>query len=149
MTATFPTESTSFFNGVTCEWTHQFVWHASPITMNAAHNGKANRWTINDMIAEWRKAFRLMSEGCERLAWCHIVVDHYTGTRREVDPVACAPSYKAALDGLRAWTDKETGVSHPGVLEDDGPRYVRSVLFNAPVFAGYDALVLTLKGPAA
>jgi hypothetical protein len=118
--------------------THTFVWPVAPVTMNAAHNGKANRWILNGMIAEWRDGHEMMARGCAALEWCHITVDHLTATRRKTDPVACAPSYKAALDGIR----------RGGVIVDDGPDYVRTVTFNAPVYAGYDALIVTLDGPA-
>lgn len=115
------------------------VWPDAPWTMNDAHNGRVNRWAMNALIAEWREAFRLMSLGAPKLAWCTIVVDHLVGTMRSIDPVACAPAYKAALDGVRL----------AGVIDDDDGGHVRRVVFNPPVFDGRDALILTIDGPVA
>lgn len=146
---TLPLESDQFFNGVTMEWTLRFVWNDRPWTLNEAHNGKVNRWAANARIAEWRTALRLMSEGCPRLAYCDVTVDHVVGTQRSVDTVACAPAYKAALDGLRDWTD-DHGLRRYAVLPDDNPTYVRDVTFHPPTYEkGRDALIITLVGPAA
>jgi hypothetical protein len=130
-------ESSSFFNGVTAEWTHQFIWPEKPFLMNALNNmhyGQAAQ-----LRAHWREAFRLMAESCEPLIECRIDVDHHTQTRRSVDVAACMPAYKAALDGVVA----------AGVLEDDGPHIVRRVTFHAPQYVGRDALILTITGCAA
>lgn len=115
---------------------HVFVWPEKPFTVNAAN---ASRWKWIAARAEWRDAHQLMAHGCQPLAWCNITVDHLTATRRAVDVAACLPSYKAALDG----------VVLAGVLPDDTPTYVRRVTFNAPIFAGRDALIITMEGPVA
>lgn len=140
----YPSESQSytvpdsgyFIAGWGAKWVHQFVWNAPIFTINAANQ---KRWAWIEARKEWRDAHQLMAQGCQPLAWCNITVDHLTATRRSVDVAACLPSYKAALDGI----------VNAGVLPDDTPTYVRQVTFNAPVFAGRDALVVTLEGPAA
>lgn len=68
-----------------------------------------------------------------------VAEDRILWNRRPVDVGACLVSYKAALDG----------VVLAGVLPDDSPVFVRSVKFTAPVYAGRDALIITLEGPAA
>ena len=133
-----PAESDQFFNGVTMEWTLRFVWPESAFTVNWALNH--HHTSVSREIKAWREPFRLMALGCAPLAWCSIVVDHVVPTRRSVDPGAAFLAYKAALDGIVL----------AGVLEDDSPHYVRSVTFNAPTYEkGRDALIVTLKGPAA
>lgn len=126
------TESVSEYNfGV---WTHYFYWPEAPWTMNAANNMHFRQEA--PLRAEWRSAFELMSAGCAALESATVTVHHFTATRRKVDPCACMPAYKAALDG----------VVRGGVLTDDGPDFVRAVTFAAPVFMGRDALVLVLVG---
>lgn len=113
-----------------------FVWPERPFTLNTAN---AKRWDWIKARAEWRDAYTAMARGCTPLAWCTVTVDHLTATRRNVDAAACIPSFKAALDGI----------VNAGVLTDDNAHIVRRVTFNAPLFAGRDALILTLEGPAA
>jgi hypothetical protein len=57
-----------------------------------------------------------------------------------MDVCAEALAVKAALDGI----------VDGGVLPDDNPEYVRSVLFLSPVFIdGEERVIVTLEGPAA
>lgn len=128
------TESDAFFNGVTNQWTLRFVWPEKPFTANWALNHHHTQ--VSREIGAWREAFRLMGQGCPRLARCNIEVAHETATRRNVDVAACAPTVKAAIDGL----------VRAGVLEDDDAQHVLSVRFNAPVYTGRDALLVTLVG---
>lgn len=128
------TESTSRFNFG--QWQHVFVWEGKPFTMNEANN---KRWEWIRARKEYREAFRLMALGCAPLESAIVSVHHLTSTRRAVDPCACVPSYKAALDGI----------VRAGVLPDDGPAYIKGVYFTAPVYAGRDALIVELTGDAA
>lgn len=57
-----------------------------------------------------------------------------TGTPRP-DAAACAPTVKAAIDGLADY----------GIVADDGPDHVRGVMFVAPVFGDADHLVLVIE----
>lgn len=141
----YPTESYSVIAGEDCPCSdpactpsarHVFVWPEKPFTLNQAN---AKRWVWIEARKQWREAFTLMARGSTPLAWCNVTVDHLVGTRRNVDVAACTPSFKAALDG----------VVLAGVLVDDTAAIVRRVTFNAPVYAGYDALIITLEGPAA
>lgn len=146
VTATdYPTESYTWLSDP-CECSdpecprsarHVFVWPLRPMTVNVAV--RSHHRVVSAFTAEWREAFRLMAQGCVPLAWCTIVVEHLTATRRKVDVGAGALATKAAIDGI----------VDGGVLVDDGPDYVRRVTFNAPVYAGYDALIVTLDGPVA
>ena len=109
--------------------------YARPSTMNY-ERGTANRWAIAAATKEWRAAFATLArqQHIPQLGPVDIVVEHETRTRRKVDTVACAPSYKAAQDGLR----------DAGVLVDDTPEFVRSVKFLPPHRTGRDAVSLTL-----
>ncbi len=132
----WPTESYSQQNTLTGIWQHCFVWPEKPPTANA--------WNLMHHAvrakhrAEWRTAFELMARGCQPLATCDVTVWHLTGTRRNVDVCACAPAFKAALDG----------VVLAGVLADDNAKIVETVTFVAPQYAGYDALIVQLRGGA-
>lgn len=112
------------------------VWPEKPWLMNADNN--LHHRQRAKMRAEWRDAFADLARGCPPMRYAKIVVCHETATRRKVDACACAPAYKAALDGVVA----------AGVLPDDGPEFVGPVVFNAPEYTGRDALVITLTGPA-
>lgn len=78
-----------------------------------------------------RKA-RLPKGVDEILVTAHPIVRR--GTTR-ADAAACAPTVKAAIDGL---------VDH-GFIPDDGPDHVRGVMFVAPAFGDADRLVLVLE----
>lgn len=117
--------------------TVRLVWPDAPLTMNAARLLHHRSWSKR--VKEWRDAFQQLAQGCPRLAWCDETIDHETATRRRVDIAACAPSEKAAIDG----------VVLAGVLEDDSAEFIRTKLFRPPTYTGRDALVITLEGPAA
>lgn len=114
-------------------WEHVFAYNAKPFTLNQANQ---KRWAWIEARQEWRSVFQAMALGCAPLASCHVHVKHLLGTRRKVDVGACMPSVKAAVDGIVL----------AGVLEDDGPAFVTGMTFQAPVFAGRDALIVELVG---
>lgn len=117
---------------------HVFVWPERPMTMNQAARGSWH--TSARFTAEWREAFRLMSQGCAPLAWCNITVQTIHGSDRRMDACAEALAAKAALDGI----------VDGGVLPDDNPLYVRSIKFAAPVFIkDEERVIVTLDGPVA
>lgn len=112
-------------------WTLEY--RAQPPLMNAERSG---HWrTRSRSTEEWRSTFGWLAreQRVPHLEACSIVVEHLVGTRRRVDPVACFPAAKAAIDGL----------VDVGVLDDDCGPYVRSVMFCAPEYVrGVDAVRL-------
>lgn len=103
--------------------------------MNAERSG---HWrTRAGSTAVWRTAFFWLAQEqhVPHLDACTIVVEHLVSTRRRIDPAACLPGAKAAIDGL----------VDAGVLDDDSGQYVHAVTFTAPRHvAGFDALRLTI-----
>jgi hypothetical protein len=75
--------------------------------------------------------------GVGQLGPCDIVVRTVLPDRRgRHDTAACYPSYKAAQDGL----------VDAGVWPDDNPKWVRTVVFEAPVIRkGQTGLELELR----
>lgn len=117
---------------------HCFVWPERPVTVNVATRAHWRR--AAQFTADWRQAFAAMSTGCTPLAWCHVEVQTIHGTNRKMDAAAEALAVKAALDGI----------VDGGVIPDDQPAYVRSIMFHAPVFLkGQERVIVTLTGPSA
>lgn len=123
------------------------VWPTRPWLMNADNNlHYRDRATYR---AEWRNAFRKLSYGCPRLAWCDLEVVHETRTRTKTDYASCAPAAKAAVDGCRDFKNERTGETYRRILADDNPDYVGSCKFWTPVYTGRDAVTIILRGPLA
>lgn len=73
------------------------------------------------------------AKGIPHLDAATITVEHrYTGPKPDVG--ACAPTAKAAIDGL----------VDAGVLDDDGPDHLFSVTYVTPVHGAVNELVLTI-----
>lgn len=123
------------------------VWPARPWLMNADNTMHYRERAANRKA--WRDAFRRLSYGSPRLAWCDIEVVHETPTRRSTDYAAAAPAAKAAVDGCRDFKNERTGEPYRRILEDDSPAFVASCKFWTPVFTGRDALTIILRGPQA
>lgn len=68
-----------------------------------------------------------------------VVQPLHANARSPQDVAACAPAAKAAIDGL----------VDAGVIPDDGPNFVVSVLFLQPHVAGVDGMQLTIAELAA
>jgi crossover junction endodeoxyribonuclease RusA len=86
----------------------------------------------------WRQAFALLAREARLptgLAAVTVDVTHERPNRRSLpDPAACAPSAKAALDGLVDY----------GLIPDDGPEHVHSVTFRVAV-TGRHALTIRIE----
>lgn len=95
--------------------------------------GRANR------TKEWRAKFAELADGFAPLRSIEVIVLPEVRNRTMPDTGACIGAAKAAIDGL----------VDAGVIPDDGPKYVRSITFLAPVVTGTDALVLRIEGDRA
>ena len=126
----------------TSTWTLSYQQRPWTLNSERGRGGKdSGHWAVRSRLkAEWRHAFKILArEQCiPPLQWVQVTVLHHCRDRRLPDPVACFPAYKAALDG----------VVDARVIRDDGPAYVHSVTFEAPVTTGVAELVLVLEGPA-
>lgn len=115
---------------------HVLVWPERVMTVNTAI--RTHHRVVAEFTAHWRDAHRLMSTGCQPLAWCHITAQYVHGTNRKIDVGAEALAVKASIDGC----------VDGGVLPDDNPTYVRSVTYLPAVYIkGEERLILTLEGP--
>lgn len=85
----------------------------------------------------WRHAFAMLTLAAKvpTLERVDVVVTplHANG-RSPQDVAACAPAAKAAIDGL----------VDAGVMVDDGPAWLRRVIFEQPEVGGCDGLRLTI-----
>lgn len=90
------------------------------------------------MRAEWRQAFRIlaMQHHIPSLDRIRVTVEHTKAGKGKVpDVCACAPSVKAAIDGL----------VDAGVIPDDGPAHLVAVEFLAPTRGTEHAVSLTIE----
>jgi hypothetical protein len=85
----------------------------------------------------WRKSFELLarSEKIPNMSWLNVVIEPHQKGGRLQDVGACNPAVKAAIDGI----------VDAGVLPDDGPTYVKSLIFLPPK-NDRNSLVLYLRG---
>lgn len=107
-----------------------------PWTLNVERQG--NRWKRAKLVAEWRAEFaRLATERqIPSLSAVHVTaIPHLRNRASMPDTGACIGAAKAAIDGL----------VDAGVLAEDGPAVVRSLLFVAPEVTGTDALELEVR----
>lgn len=90
------------------------------------------------MRAEWRQAFRILAMTGHVPAVDQIrVTVHHTkaGPGKVPDVCSCAPSVKAAIDGL----------VDAGVIPDDGPDHLVAVEFVAPTRGAAHAVTLEIQ----
>ena len=116
------------------EWSIEH--NAKPLLVNAE---RSSHWSARAAAtAEWRTAFGWLAREAKipALASIEVVVEHFTKTQQMPDVCACLPAAKAGIDAL----------VDVGVIPDDGPWWVRSVTFLAPVFTGRDGVRLTVRG---
>lgn len=106
-----------------------------PWTTNAERAG--NRWERAKLTKEWRSGFQLLakSEKIPPMAWITVTVEPHQKGGRLQDVGACNPAVKAAIDGL----------VDAGVLPDDSPEFVRSLVFLPPK-KDKNALVIYIRG---
>jgi hypothetical protein len=114
------------------------TYQAKPMLSNET---RRQSWhAVAAMTREWREVFGQLAaiEGAEACDVIAVTVDHVKAGKGKVpDVCACAPSVKAAIDGL----------VDAGIIPDDGPRHLRSVTFNAPTRGTVDSVTLTIEEP--
>ena len=107
-----------------------------PLTVNKVASLHRQAWATH--TREHRLLWQLLTRNAKvpPLGRIRVTVTPLHKDRRSPqDVAACAPAAKAAIDGL---------VDH-GVIEDDGPEYLLSVLFLPPDVCGVDGLRLTIE----
>ena len=108
---------------------------ARPWTTNAERAG--NRWASAELVKTWRTAFELLakSERIPAMAWISVTAEPHQKGGRLQDVGACNPAVKAAIDGI----------VDAGVLPDDSPQYMKSLIFLPPQ-NDKNSLVLYIRG---
>ena len=108
-------------------------------TMTVNRERSGNLWEHRKHTKEWRMIFALLAKQAKmpRLAWCDVIVKPRQRMGKLADCGAIMPSAKAAIDGI----------VDASVLPDDGPEFVRSLKFEAPVRGetGLDLLIIGVK----
>lgn len=114
---------------------YRLEFNQRPITTNAERAG--NRWERAKVTKEWREAFAWLAkaEQVPQMSWISVTVEPHQKGGRLQDVGACNPSAKAAIDGL----------VDAGILPDDSPEYVRSLIF-LPPHKDKNSLVIYIRG---
>lgn len=114
---------------------YRLEFNQRPITTNAERAG--NRWERAKVTKEWREAFAWLAkaEQLPSMSWISVTVEPHQKGGRLQDVGACNPSVKAAIDGL----------VDAGILPDDSPQYVRSLIFLPPQ-KDKNSLVIYIRG---
>jgi hypothetical protein len=122
-----------------CSDTHnqEFSLHFAqkPWTTNSERAG--NRWERALNVKTWRSAFFYLAkqQKLPQLTNVEITVEVFQEKGRLQDVGACNPACKAAIDGL----------VDAGVMEDDSPKFLKSIKFLQPVRAT-NGMTLHIKG---
>lgn len=115
----------------------QLEYRARPFTVNYIYGRVSRHQQRNDLVQEWRDAFRLLAleQKIPQLDAIQVFAWPLLRDRRVQDVGACYLAVKAAIDGLE----------DAGVILDDDPRYVRLIAMGPPVMqAPYDALRMVI-----
>jgi len=114
---------------------YRLEFEQRPWTTNAERAG--NRWERAKLTKEWREAFAWIakSHGIPQMRWISVTVEPHQKTGRLQDVGACNPAVKAAIDGL----------VDAGIVIDDSPEYVKSLIFLPPK-KDRNSLVLYIRG---
>ena len=114
---------------------YRLEFEKRPWTTNAERAG--NRWERASLTKEWREAFAWLAryEEIPPMRWLSVTVEPHQKGGRLQDVGACNPAVKAAIDGL----------VDAGVLPDDSPEFVRSLIFLPPL-KDKNSLVIYLRG---
>ncbi len=106
-----------------------------PWTTNGERAG--NRWQRAELVKTWRSAFNILakSEQIPEMEWISVTVEPHQKGGRLQDVGACNPAVKAAIDGI----------VDAGVLPDDSPKYMKSLIFLAPQ-NDRNSLVIYIRG---
>jgi crossover junction endodeoxyribonuclease RusA len=108
-----------------------------PFTLNAErtwHHHKRAK-----IVRQWREAFAVLAAEAAIPGGIEAIeveaTPYLTPRGRTQDVAACMPAVKAAIDGL----------VDAGVIEDDSPKYLKSLTFNAPIRCDENSLVLVVR----
>jgi len=114
---------------------YRLEFNQRPWTTNSERAG--NRWERAKQTKEWRQAFELLAKSGKipPMSWISVTVEPHQKGGRLQDVGACNPAVKAAIDGI----------VDAGILPDDSPQYVRSIIFLGPK-KGKDSLVIHIRG---
>jgi crossover junction endodeoxyribonuclease RusA len=114
---------------------YRLEFNQRPWTTNAERAG--NRWERAKLTKEWRSAFHLLAKSNEipEMSWISVTVEPHQKGGRSQDVGACNPAVKAAIDGL----------VDAGILPDDSPEFVRSLVFLPPQ-KDKNSLVIYIRG---
>jgi hypothetical protein len=106
-----------------------------PWTTNGERAG--NRWERAEAVKSWRTAFYILakSEKIPEMEWIAVTVEPHQKGGRLQDVGACNPAVKAAIDGI----------VDAGVLPDDSPKYMKSLIFLTPQ-NDRNSLVIYIRG---
>ena len=117
-----------------------YTYDARPWTLNSERQGSTHWTTTRKMTVEWRTAFFWLARS-KPVKFDAVNIEVDVNMRYPVaDTGACFPAVKAAIDGL----------VDAGILPDDTPDHVLSILFRAPRRVTKDqreSLTLTLRDP--
>lgn len=114
---------------------YRLEFEQRPWTTNAERAG--NRWERAKLTKEWREAFAWLarSNNIPKMRWISVTVEPHQKTGVLQDVGACNPAVKAAIDGL----------VDAGIIIDDSPQYVKSLIFMQPI-KDRNSLVLYIRG---
>jgi crossover junction endodeoxyribonuclease RusA len=114
---------------------YRLEFNQRPWTTNGERAG--NRWARAEMVKEWRTAFHLLTKdaGIPAMSWMSVTVEPHQKGGRLQDVGACNPAVKAAIDGI----------VDAGILPDDSPQYMKSLVFLPPQ-NDKNSLVLYIRG---
>lgn len=107
-----------------------------PKTLN--HISNAGHWAKSSEIKQWRNSAHWAAKALRAKPLqtpVDIEVTQLCTPRKRPDHIGPALAVKGAVDGI----------VDAGVIPDDDCRYVRRLVFNAPVKSDRDALVITLR----
>lgn len=120
------------------EW--ELRYDARPWLLNSERSGgkrgTGGHYGRAALVKEWRETYAWLAKEARlpHLDAIKVEVLQLCRTRKLPDTGSCFPAVKAAIDGLM----------DAGVIDDDGPNYVRSLTFHAPFTEGIDALILRI-----
>lgn len=117
-----------------------------PMTMNRAR-GKVTHWSQHaETTAVWRRAFWALARQAAIPKLRHVefeAIPLHRDLRSPQDTMACAPSTKAAIDGIIAAMDRQPWDAKQ---LDDGPHRVLGVMHRPPACGvGTDGLTVVVR----
>lgn len=120
---------------MTRTWTLKRVGER-PVNTNAERDG--NRHQRARLTKQWRTDFHYLARQ-QRIPLMgrvqFVMIPHYSTRRSLPDTGACAPSAKAAIDGI----------VDAGVIPDDTSTHVAALVYFPPVVDGWDGLEVRIE----